>query len=54
LPSERRAGMHALIDKLAAGAIRPRIGARLKLAEAVQAHKMQAAGQIMGKLLLKP
>jgi NADPH2:quinone reductase len=54
LPEERRAGMHALIDKLAAGVIRPRIGARLKLAEAVKAHKMQEAGQIMGKLLLIP
>jgi NADPH2:quinone reductase len=54
LPNERRAGMHALIDKLAAGVIRPRIGARLKLVEAVTAHKLQEAGQIMGKLLLIP
>lgn len=54
LPDERRAGMHALIDKLAAGVIRPRIGARLKLAEAVAAHKLQEAGKVMGKLLLVP
>jgi NADPH2:quinone reductase len=54
LPEERRAGMRALIEKLAAGAIRPRIGARLKLAEAVKAHHLLEAGQIMGKLLLMP
>ena len=54
LPDERRAGMHALIDKLAAGVIRPRIGARLRLAEAAEAHRLQEAGQIMGKLLLIP
>jgi len=54
LPNERRSGMQALIDKLAAGVIRPRIGARLKLAEAVEAHRLQEAGQIVGKLLLIP
>lgn len=54
LPNERRAGMQALIDKLAAGVIRPRIGARFKLSEAVKAHKLLEDGRVMGKLLLLP
>ena len=53
-PDERRAGMRALIDMLAAKKLRPRIHARLKLAEAQKAHEMLESGAVMGKLLLQP
>jgi NADPH2:quinone reductase len=39
---------------LAKRTIRPRIGARLPLAEAAKAHAMLEAGTVLGKLLLKP
>lgn len=51
---ERRAGMRALIDMLAAGALHPRIHARLKLAEARRAHEVLESGTVTGKLLLIP
>jgi NADPH2:quinone reductase len=51
---ERRAGMRALIDMLAAGTLRPRIHAVLPLAEAVRAHQMLEGGEVLGKLLLHP
>ncbi len=54
LGEERRAGMRALIDMLAAGKLHPRIHARLPLAEAVRAHQMLESGDVMGKLLLVP
>jgi len=54
LVEERRAGMRALVDMLASGQLRPRIHARLKLAEARQAHEMLASGVVAGKLLLQP
>jgi NADPH:quinone reductase len=54
LTEERRAGMRALIDMLAAGQLHPHIHARLKLAEARQAHKLLESGKVMGKLLLQP
>ena len=54
LPEERRAGMRALIDMLAAGKLHPRIHARLPLTEAVQAHEMLESGAVLGKLLLVP
>jgi NADPH:quinone reductase len=54
LVEERRAGMRALIDMLAAGALKPRIHARLPLAEARQAHALLESGAVIGKLLLKP
>jgi NADPH:quinone reductase len=54
LVEERRAGMRALIDMLAAGRLRPRIHGRLPLAEATQAHRMLESGEVLGKLLLKP
>ncbi len=54
LVEERRAGLRALIDMLAAGKLRPRIHARLPLAEAVRAHQMLESGDVMGKLLLLP
>jgi len=54
LVEERRAGMRALIDMLAAGKLRPRIHARLPLAEAIRAHEMLESGAVLGKLLLRP
>ena len=51
---ERRAGMRALIDMLAAGTLRPRIHAVLPLGEAVRAHEMLEGGEVLGKLLLHP
>jgi NADPH:quinone reductase len=54
LPDERRAGMRALIDMLAAGKLKPRIHAKLPLADAVRAHEMLEGGEVLGKLLLVP
>jgi NADPH2:quinone reductase len=54
LVEERRAGMRALIDMLAAGKLKPRIHARLPLAEAARAQEMLESGAVLGKLLLVP
>jgi NADPH:quinone reductase len=54
LVEERRAGMRALIDMLAAGKLHPRIHARLPLREATRAHEMLESGAVIGKLLLLP
>jgi NADPH:quinone reductase len=54
LVDERRAGMRALIDMLAAGKLHPRIHARLPLTEAARAHEMLESGAVLGKLLLVP
>src|SRR5262249_3596408 len=54
LVEERRAGMRAVIDMLAAGTLRPRIHAALPLGQAQQAHEMLAGGEVLGKLLLRP
>ena len=54
LPEERRAGMRALIDMLAAGKLNPRIHGRLPLTEAARAHEMLESGAVLGKLLLVP
>ena len=54
LVEERRAGMRALIDMLAAGKLKPRIHARFPLAEAARAHEMLEGGEVLGKLLLVP
>jgi NADPH:quinone reductase len=54
LPEERRAGLRALIDMLAAGKLHPRIHARLPLTEAARAHEMLESGAVLGKLLLLP
>jgi NADPH2:quinone reductase len=54
LVEERRAGMRALIDMLAAGRLHPRIHARLPLSEATRAHEMLESGAVVGKLLLLP
>jgi NADPH2:quinone reductase len=50
----RRAGMRALLDMLGKGQLKPRIGARVKLAEAAKAHEMMEASAVMGKLILQP
>jgi len=54
LVEERRAGMRAVIDMLAAGKLHPRIHACLPLAEAKPAHEMLESGIVLGKLLLQP
>ena len=54
LVEERRAGMRALIDMLAAGKLRPRIYAKLPLTQAARAHEMLENGEVLGKLLLTP
>lgn len=54
LVEERRTGMRALIDMLAAGKLHPRIHAKLPLAEAARAHEMLEGGAVLGKLLLVP
>jgi NADPH2:quinone reductase len=54
LVEERRAGMRAIIEMLAAGKLHPRIHARLPLAEARRAHEMLESGVVLGKLLLHP
>ena len=54
LVEERRAGMTAVIEMLAAGKLHPRIHARLPLAEVRRAHEMLESGAVLGKLLLQP
>lgn len=51
---DRRRLMKELIDLLAAGAIRPHIGARLTLRQAAQAHALLEAGSVEGKIILAP
>ena len=53
-PEIRAASMNDLIEKLAEGAIRPLIHARLPLKDARRAHEMIEARQVIGKILLKP
>ncbi len=53
-PDIRASATKALLDWLAAGEIQPLIHARLPLAEASRAHEMLEAGEVIGKLLLKP
>jgi NADPH2:quinone reductase len=53
LAEQRRAGMMAVIEMLAAGQLHPRIHARLPLAEARRAHEMLESGAVLGKLLLQ-
>ena len=52
--TSRAQSMNDLIAKLAAGAIRPLIHARLPLKDARRAHEMIEARQVIGKILLKP
>jgi len=53
-PDVRAQSMMNLMMKLAAGAIRPLIHARLPLKDARRAHEMIEARQVIGKILLKP
>ena len=53
-PALRAESMNYLIARLAEGAIRPLIHARLPLKDARRAHEMLEARQVIGKLLLKP
>jgi NADPH2:quinone reductase len=53
-PAMRAQSMNDLIGKLAAGAIRPLIHARLPLKDARRAHEMIETRQVIGKILLKP
>jgi NADPH:quinone reductase len=53
-PDIRAAATHALLEHLAAARIRPLIHARLPLAEAARAHQMLEAGEVVGKLVMKP
>ncbi len=53
-PEKRQEATHDLIGQLAAGKIRPRVHARLPLADAATAHRMLEAGGVLGKILLKP
>ena len=54
LVEERRVGMAAVIEMLAARKLHPRIHARLPLADARRAHEMLESGAVLGKLILKP
>ncbi len=53
-PDIRASVTKALLGWLAAGAIRPLIHARLPLAEARRAHEMLEAGEVIGKIVMKP
>ena len=53
-PAVRAQSMRYLIGKLAEGAIRPLIHARLPLKDARRAHELIEARQVIGKVLLKP
>lgn len=53
-PSERRGLMRGLIDLLAAGRINPRIGLRLPMSEAAEAHRSLESGAVVGKTVLHP
>ena len=53
-PEYRAESMKYLIEKLAAGNIKPLIHARLPLKDARRAHEMLEAREVIGKVLLKP
>jgi NADPH:quinone reductase len=53
-PDIRSATMQLLLDHLAADRIRPLIDNRLPLAEAGRAQALLEAGEVIGKLVLKP
>jgi NADPH2:quinone reductase len=53
-PALRRQIMGEVIALLAAGAIRPAIGARLPLSQAAEAHRLIERGDVSGKILLIP
>lgn len=53
-PELRRALMQRAIDLMAAGLLKPPAPQRLRLQEAVQAHRMLDAGEVLGKIVLAP
>jgi NADPH2:quinone reductase len=53
-PDIRAAATKALVDWLAAGEIRPLIHASLPLSQARRAHEMLEAGEVIGKMVMKP
>lgn len=53
-PEYRAVAMRYLIDRLADGAIKPRIHAKLSLRDARRAHEMLESRQVIGNILLKP
>jgi NADPH2:quinone reductase len=53
-PEIRRPTMEQMIDMLTTGDIVPRIHDRLKLGDAVAAHRLLESGEVIGKLVLLP
>jgi NADPH:quinone reductase len=53
-PVRRRRLTREVIALLAAGKIKPRVGARLPLAEAAKAHQLLESGSVLGKIVLHP
>jgi NADPH2:quinone reductase len=53
-PAYRAESMRYLIERLAAGDIKPLIHAKLPLKDARRAHEMLEAREVIGKVLLKP
>lgn len=53
-PDERRRLTRRVIDLLAEGKIKPRVGARLPMTEAAEAHRLLEAGSVIGKIVLTP
>jgi NADPH:quinone reductase len=53
-PVRRRRLTREVIALLAAGKIKPRVGARLPLADAAKAHQLLESGSVLGKIVLHP
>jgi NADPH2:quinone reductase len=53
-PERRRLLMRRLIQLLAEGRIKPRIGARLPMSQAAEAHRLLESGAVAGKIVLHP
>jgi NADPH2:quinone reductase len=53
-PERRRRLMRRLIDLLAGGRIKPRVGARLPMSQAAEAHRLLESGAVVGKIVLHP
>jgi NADPH:quinone reductase len=53
-PQRRRRLTREVIALLAAGTIKPRVGARLPLTQAAEAHRLLESGSVLGKIVLHP
>jgi NADPH2:quinone reductase len=53
-PERRRLLMRRLIQLLSEGRIKPRIGARLPMSQAAEAHRLLESGAVAGKIVLHP